>query len=90
MDAGHIYASVPGGVIHWYLKVREGTIYVWEYPNEMLITFYSCRTQQYIHNPTDVIAGSILGLIVGVITHFSRIPLPSYVEEEEDEDIYDE
>ncbi|KAJ3414984.1 hypothetical protein HDV05_005815 [Chytridiales sp. JEL 0842] len=42
------------------------------------------RTQQYIHHPTDVIAGAIIGIVAALITHFSRVPNPAPVENEED------
>ncbi|KAI8854314.1 hypothetical protein BC829DRAFT_380826 [Chytridium lagenaria] len=39
--------------------------------------------QQYIHHPTDVIAGSLLGILVAVAVHYSRIPdsLPVVLED---------
>ncbi|KAJ3112008.1 hypothetical protein HDU96_005052 [Phlyctochytrium bullatum] len=34
------------------------------------------RLQQYIHHPTDVLFGSVLGTLVAIAVHYSRIPEP--------------
>ncbi|KAJ3191045.1 hypothetical protein HK101_008148 [Irineochytrium annulatum] len=75
---GHL---LPGGAMRGVAREYPVTGRSWRFAFALAPLFVSLyiaisRTQQYIHHPTDVLAGAILGIVIAAAVHYSRIPLP--------------
>ncbi|KAJ3108387.1 hypothetical protein HDU97_001512 [Phlyctochytrium planicorne] len=71
---------LPGGPTRGMPRDYPATGRTWRFAVAFLPLFLSgyigiSRLQQYIHHPTDVLAGSIIGALIAVAVHYSRIPL---------------
>ncbi|KAJ3213240.1 hypothetical protein HDU67_003139 [Dinochytrium kinnereticum] len=72
-------ALLPGGLTRGIKREYPSSGRVWRFSLAFLPLFLSSyvaisRLQQYIHHPTDVLAGVIIGALIAIAVHYSRIP----------------
>ncbi|KAJ3106684.1 hypothetical protein HDU97_005836 [Phlyctochytrium planicorne] len=83
-------ALLPGGPTRAVRREYPHSGRIWKFTVAflpLLIPLYVAisRLQQYIHHPTDVIGGGLIGVFIAIAVHYSRIPEPpSPVSEDED------